>query len=81
MHEASVLRALVAKVIESAAGARVTSIHVAVGTGSHLSTEQIARALPIFAHGSVAEHARVFFEAARIDDDPADVRLVSIEVE
>ncbi len=81
MHESSLLWSLLNKVTESADGSRVTSIRIAVGPGSHATAEYIAGAFPIFAHGSVADQARLVFEEPSVGDDSKEVRLISIEVD
>jgi len=81
MHESTLLRTLVAKVVETADGSDVVEVALAVGPGSHLTETEIDRSFGMFAGGSVAEKARISFHQPDPADDPEAVRLVSIEVE
>jgi len=80
MHESTLLRSLVSKVVEVADGSQVTEIRLAVGDNSHLSEDEISRSFGMFAGGSIAEDARVTFQPPTPGDDPEAVRLVSIDV-
>lgn len=86
MHEASVTRALVRRILDVAAeqgAARVVGITVRLGVLSHMSPPHFREHFDVAAAGTIAQGARI--EAIE-ETDPgsptaADVVLVSVEVQ
>ena len=87
MHEASLIRDLVAKIEQVAAdqnATKVTRIHVRLGALSHCSPEHFQEHYDAEAKGGIAQHAKLEFE---IGEDPLndplaqEIVLTSIEVE
>lgn len=83
MHEASLMRDLLARVLAVSEGARVVRVRVWAGAFSHFTGEHLAEHFRIAAAGTPAEGAVVEVE---LSDDPAHpdahhLRLLEVEVE
>lgn len=86
MHEASLMRDLMARILavaEKEAATRVCEVTVWLGALSHMSPEHFGEHYAIAAHGTIAEGARI---VAVQSDDMADpnaqgILLKSIAVE
>lgn len=86
MHEASLMRGLVARLeaLAAAAGAaRVTAVRVRLGALSHFSAAHFREHFAVAARGTLAEGARIDIETATDLDEPdaQGVRIASIEVD
>jgi hydrogenase nickel incorporation protein HypA/HybF len=83
MHEARVIRKLVAKVDAVAKendAPRVDTVRLEIGADSHITSESLSGQFAVFAQGSTAEHAELDILTSE-DRNTAvefDVRLVSI---
>lgn len=86
MHEASLMRALIARIEQVAAeagGARAVRVRVWAGALSHFTREHLAEHFRLAAIGTLAEGAGLEIE---LSEDPThphaqDLRLVEVEVE
>lgn len=83
MHEARLIRRLVAKidaVAEENDAPRVNTVRFEIGANSHITSDSLASQFSVFARGSAAEHAEldILTSADRSTAVEFDVRLVSI---
>jgi hydrogenase nickel incorporation protein HypA/HybF len=86
MHEARLMRELMARVADTAAangGGRVAGVRVRLGALSHFTPDHFVEHFRDASRGTVAETAAV---ACEVSDDPSDadalwVRLLSIEMD
>lgn len=79
MHEAHVIRDVIAKAVAAAAGARVAALHLRLGALSPESPEHLSHHFGLAAAGTPLAGARLWVE--RTDEPTFDVRLTAIDVE
>ena len=85
MHEAGLIRDLLSKIDELAAGesaTKVTGVSVWLGALSHISAEHFREHFGHETGGSIVEHAKLEIEASDDIDHPQaqDILLRSIEI-
>ncbi len=86
MHEASLMKSLMAKILEIAEkedARRISAVEVWLGALSHMTPEHFREHFDVAAKGSIAEGARLIAEVSEDIDDPnAETILIkSIEAE